>query len=63
MGRAVISSGASFFFCSNVVIRYVTILAPADSPSTDGIDPGKVISDAMYLVFLTNLLICLFLDS
>ncbi|KVH89996.1 Glycoside hydrolase, family 28 [Cynara cardunculus var. scolymus] len=26
-------------YCSNVVIRYVTILAPADSPNTDGIDP------------------------
>ncbi|KAL0324207.1 UNVERIFIED_CONTAM: putative polygalacturonase [Sesamum calycinum] len=26
---------------SNVVIRYVTILAPADSPNTDGIDPDS----------------------
>lgn len=25
----------------DVVIRYVTILAPYDSPNTDGIDPGK----------------------
>ena len=26
--------------CSNVVIRNVTVLAPHDSPNTDGIDPG-----------------------
>jgi hypothetical protein len=29
-----------FPVCSNVVIRNVTILAPHDSPNTDGIDPG-----------------------
>ncbi|KAM7259712.1 hypothetical protein ACFE04_015453 [Oxalis oulophora] len=28
-------------YCSNVVIRYVTILAPHDSPNTDGIDPDS----------------------
>ncbi|KAF8413305.1 hypothetical protein HHK36_001283 [Tetracentron sinense] len=28
-------------YCSNVVIRYVTILAPVDSPNTDGIDPDS----------------------
>ncbi|KAL1802801.1 hypothetical protein ACET3Z_031448 [Daucus carota] len=28
-------------YCSNVVIRYVTILAPSDSPNTDGIDPDS----------------------
>ncbi|KAL2516694.1 Pectin lyase-like superfamily protein [Abeliophyllum distichum] len=28
-------------YCSNVVIHYVTILAPADSPNTDGIDPDS----------------------
>ncbi|KAL3499233.1 hypothetical protein ACH5RR_038326 [Cinchona calisaya] len=28
-------------YCSNVVIKYVTILAPADSPNTDGIDPDS----------------------
>ncbi|XP_031094803.1 probable polygalacturonase [Ipomoea triloba] len=28
-------------YCSNVVVRYVTILAPADSPNTDGIDPDS----------------------
>ncbi|KAL6986383.1 hypothetical protein U1Q18_019748 [Sarracenia purpurea var. burkii] len=28
-------------YCSNVVIRYLTILAPADSPNTDGIDPDS----------------------
>ncbi|KAH7841614.1 hypothetical protein Vadar_032110 [Vaccinium darrowii] len=28
-------------YCSNVVIRYATILAPADSPNTDGIDPDS----------------------
>ncbi|XP_042465119.1 probable polygalacturonase isoform X2 [Zingiber officinale] len=27
-------------YCSNVVIKYVTVLAPYDSPNTDGIDPG-----------------------
>ncbi|XP_065858663.1 probable polygalacturonase [Euphorbia lathyris] len=28
-------------YCSNVVIRYVTILAPHDSPNTDGVDPDS----------------------
>ncbi|KAF6140888.1 hypothetical protein GIB67_042301 [Kingdonia uniflora] len=28
-------------YCSNVVVRYVTILAPADSPNTDGVDPDS----------------------
>ncbi|KAI3990509.1 hypothetical protein MKX01_022809 [Papaver californicum] len=28
-------------YCSNVIIRYVTILAPYDSPNTDGIDPDS----------------------
>ncbi|CAK9143175.1 unnamed protein product [Ilex paraguariensis] len=28
-------------YCSNVVIRNVTILAPSDSPNTDGIDPDS----------------------
>ncbi|KAF5730071.1 polygalacturonase [Tripterygium wilfordii] len=28
-------------YCSNVVIRYTTILAPSDSPNTDGIDPDS----------------------
>ncbi|KAJ9549823.1 hypothetical protein OSB04_022366 [Centaurea solstitialis] len=28
-------------YCSNVVIRHVTILAPHDSPNTDGIDPDS----------------------
>lgn len=28
-------------YCSNVVIRYVTIVAPANSPNTDGIDPDS----------------------
>ncbi|KAK9274739.1 hypothetical protein L1049_021990 [Liquidambar formosana] len=28
-------------YCSKVVIRYVTILAPLDSPNTDGIDPDS----------------------
>ncbi|MQL78353.1 hypothetical protein Taro_010780, partial [Colocasia esculenta] len=28
-------------YCSNIVIRYVTILAPSDSPNTDGIDPDS----------------------
>ncbi|CAI9274512.1 unnamed protein product [Lactuca saligna] len=28
-------------YCSNVVIRHVTILAPPDSPNTDGIDPDS----------------------
>ncbi|RZS01822.1 hypothetical protein BHM03_00031767 [Ensete ventricosum] len=27
--------------CSNVVIKYVTVLAPHDSPNTDGIDPDS----------------------
>lgn len=28
---------------SDVVIHHVTILAPQDSPNTDGIDPGFVL--------------------
>ncbi|XP_073307617.1 probable polygalacturonase [Primulina huaijiensis] len=28
-------------YCSEVVIRYVTIVAPANSPNTDGIDPDS----------------------
>ncbi|KAK3429430.1 hypothetical protein EUGRSUZ_E00853 [Eucalyptus grandis] len=28
-------------YCSNVVVRNVTILAPVDSPNTDGIDPDS----------------------
>ncbi|CAI0408678.1 unnamed protein product [Linum tenue] len=28
-------------YSSNVVVRYVTILAPHDSPNTDGVDPGR----------------------
>ncbi|KAL6182352.1 PREDICTED: probable polygalacturonase [Fragaria vesca subsp. vesca] len=28
-------------YSSNIVVRYVTILAPADSPNTDGIDPDS----------------------
>ncbi|KAG8382135.1 hypothetical protein BUALT_Bualt05G0045200 [Buddleja alternifolia] len=28
-------------YCSDVVIQYLTILAPADSPNTDGIDPDS----------------------
>lgn len=28
-------------YCSNVVVRFVTILAPHDSPNTDGIDPDS----------------------
>lgn len=36
---------------SNVVIRYVTILAPADSPNTDGIDPGTCYNAIFLLGF------------
>ncbi|CAL1386505.1 unnamed protein product [Linum trigynum] len=28
-------------YCSNVVVRYVTILAPHNSPNTDGVDPDS----------------------
>ncbi|KAK7276709.1 hypothetical protein RIF29_17854 [Crotalaria pallida] len=28
-------------YCSNVVVRFVTILAPRDSPNTDGVDPDS----------------------
>ncbi|XP_038876129.1 probable polygalacturonase [Benincasa hispida] len=28
-------------YCTNVVVRYVTILAPRDSPNTDGVDPDS----------------------
>ncbi|OMP02975.1 Glycoside hydrolase, family 28 [Corchorus olitorius] len=37
-------------YCSNVVIRYVTILAPTDSPNTDGIDPGKNFKKSYYFL-------------
>lgn len=29
-----------FLICSNVLIQGMTILAPVDSPNTDGINPG-----------------------
>ncbi|GAU11359.1 hypothetical protein TSUD_343500 [Trifolium subterraneum] len=29
-------------YCSQVTIQNVTILAPLDSPNTDGIDPGEL---------------------
>lgn len=29
------------YACNNVTIRGITVLAPVDSPNTDGIDPGK----------------------
>ena len=44
IGRAFILESdvkISFVLCSNFVVRFVTILAPHDSPNTDGIDPGK----------------------
>lgn len=28
---------------SNVLVQRLTILAPIDSPNTDGIDPGSII--------------------
>ncbi|CAJ1964954.1 unnamed protein product [Sphenostylis stenocarpa] len=28
-------------YCRNIVVRYVTILAPRDSPNTDGVDPDS----------------------
>ncbi|RWR80264.1 pectin lyase-like superfamily protein [Cinnamomum micranthum f. kanehirae] len=31
-------------YCSNVVIRNVTVLAPHDSPNTDGIDPDSSVN-------------------
>ena len=30
------------YIFSNITIKGLTILAPVDSPNTDGIDPGKV---------------------
>lgn len=27
-------------YCTNVIVKGVTILAPIDSPNTDGINPG-----------------------
>jgi hypothetical protein len=52
--QSIISSHASFFFCSNVVIRYVTVLAPSDSPNTDGIDPGNTRFRDLYDPFHSN---------
>ncbi|KAJ7532532.1 hypothetical protein O6H91_13G007900 [Diphasiastrum complanatum] len=34
-------------YCRNVVVHGVTILAPADSPNTDGIDPGILIANTV----------------
>ncbi|XP_078431606.1 pectin lyase-like superfamily protein [Wolffia australiana] len=28
-------------YCNNVVVRFVTVLAPRDSPNTDGVDPDS----------------------
>lgn len=35
----------------NVVIHHVTILAPPDSPNTDGIDPGMQYNPVLLFLF------------
>ncbi|KAL0726409.1 hypothetical protein Bca4012_022502 [Brassica carinata] len=42
-------------YCSNVVIRDMTILAPMNAPNTDGIDPGK---KALFWLWY-NIVLCL----
>lgn len=45
-------------YCNNVIVKGVTILAPIDSPNTDGINPGKSISHAtLYQIFLTGVFV------
>lgn len=39
--------------CRNVVIKHVTVLAPRDSPNTDGIDPG-IYSTCLFLFLALN---------
>ncbi|KAL2464853.1 Pectin lyase-like superfamily protein [Abeliophyllum distichum] len=41
MARRKFNSFFSFPRANNVIIHYITILAPADSPNTDGIDPDS----------------------
>ncbi|KAE9606299.1 putative galacturan 1,4-alpha-galacturonidase [Lupinus albus] len=36
-------------YCSNVVVRFVTILAPHESPNTDGVDPENVLAEHINL--------------
>ncbi|RRT35031.1 hypothetical protein B296_00057335 [Ensete ventricosum] len=36
----------SSYHCSNVVVKNVTVLAPHDSPNTDGVDPGILLYPA-----------------
>ena len=36
------------YIFSNITIKGLTILAPVDSPNTDGIDPGKVFVLLLY---------------
>lgn len=38
----------------NVVVKDMTILAPLDSPNTDGIDPGTESSNLMAQFYLLN---------
>lgn len=41
-------------YCSNVVVRYVTILAPADSPNTDGVDPDSSSNVCIEDLYVSN---------
>ncbi|XP_021757649.1 probable polygalacturonase [Chenopodium quinoa] len=41
-------------YCSNVVVRYVTILAPPDSPNTDGVDPDSSSNVCIEDMYISN---------
>lgn len=42
------------YHCSNVVVRNVTILAPHDSPNTDGVDPGMLFELILFMLLSEN---------
>jgi polygalacturonase len=42
------------FDCSNVLIQGLTILAPVDSPNTDGIDPGLFQCNLLYIFSIST---------
>ena len=46
-----ISERGNLKLCSNVVVSGITILAPIDSPNTDGIDPGIFLFLFLFLFF------------
>jgi len=43
------------YIFSNIIVKGLTILAPVDSPNTDGINPGKIVCFQFILLELATL--------